>query len=114
MLNYVEIAFTQQGNCSCRVHRDYEVSNSKALVVMQYTGLKDKNGKEIYEGDLVTNQSRNNKQPHPVIFKQGKFIAFYQNLAYDFAPEIDIEQIEIIGNIYENPELVGNHLGTEK
>jgi len=81
-------------------------SEETGWTLMQYTGLKDENGKEIYEGDLVTNLSRNHNQPHPIVFSMGKFLAEYGGLQYDFGNEIDIERIEVIGNIYENPELV--------
>ena len=73
--------------------------------LMQYTGLKDKNNKEIYEGDIVTLHNSRYK----VIFnmEQARFVL------RDDKFEIEIpftnnnnERMEIIGNIYENSELI--------
>ena len=73
---------------------------------MQYTSLKDKHGEEIYEGDIVrstadfgTAQYDDNREIiEPVEFKNGCF--------YPICMEPE-ENFEIIGNIYENPELLG-------
>ena len=73
--------------------------------LMQYTGLKDKNGKEIYEGDIVTLHNSRYK----VIFKtEGARFVLRND---EFELEITFinnnnERMEIIGNIYENPELM--------
>ncbi|QDS35855.1 YopX family protein [Brevibacillus brevis] len=65
---------------------------------MQYTGLCDKNGKEIYEGDILF-WDGGFKVYTTVRFKDGMFLAGDMPL-YDCVDE------EVIGNIYENPELL--------
>lgn len=72
------------------------------IEVMQYTGLKDANGKEIYEGDIIRVNGRNME----VFFKDGYFGWGQEHDGkYSFDPFGD-EKIEVIGNIYENPELI--------
>ena len=71
--------------------------------LMQFTGLKDKNGKEIYEGDIVIDWNTGVKNEH------GKpYVISYEELwtVESLFPD-QFPIIEIIGNIYENPELLG-------
>jgi len=83
------------------------------IPVMQYTGLKDKNGREIYEGDVLRQQLRAGLFVlYLSVWVQGDYYCgFYLERTrpnpYQY---IDIGQertskLEIIGNIYENPEL---------
>ncbi len=65
----------------------------------QYTGLKDKNGKEIYESDLVTIPDHWPK--YIVLFIKGKYLLNGYKELCDWH-----EEAEIIGNIYENPDLL--------
>jgi len=73
----------------------------KEYVLMQYTGLKDKNGKEIYEGDIVIN---GDFVPDAYAWNEWKRQVVYDNEQTMFTG-LDGERIKIIGNIYENPEL---------
>jgi hypothetical protein len=71
------------------------------MTLMQYTGLKDKNGKEIFEGDVTTSEIGD--EPMAVVFWEGCFCHKWPDgNGHIFNPK----NIEIIGNIYENPELL--------
>lgn len=76
--------------------------------VGQYTGLTDKNGTKIFEGDIV----KYGDTVHNVVFEQRNGTAYF-GLVYStletlsFGYYQDLKQIEVIGNIYDNPELVG-------
>lgn len=75
---------------------------------MQYTGLKDKNGKEIYEGDIL--EFSGNVVALGIVKYNENFATFQAcngNSGWLFGNESGTS-IEIIGNIYENPELVKN------
>jgi uncharacterized phage protein (TIGR01671 family) len=72
--------------------------NGSEFVLMQFTGLKDKNGKEIYEGDVV--ELDGSDRPAVMEFHSGSFSL---RRIYGGA---DAYRMEVIGNIYENPELL--------
>lgn len=84
--------------------RQYTISEA---VLMQYTGTKDKSGKEIYEGDIITHS--NDGMIGVVTWSPGLYRFVIENLTqteiiadlcdYDFEPEV-------LGNIYENKELL--------
>lgn len=89
--------------------KSYHVRN---LVLMQSTGLKDKNGVEIFEGDIV--QYRDGEYSYLGIVKRDCYQFFIDGIEpddnYDF---IDVSNtfdgtssLEILGNIHENPELL--------
>jgi len=81
--------------------------NKKTYELMQYTGLKDKNGVEIYEGDILKNE-KSTSGNFFVKFNVGGYDAVYKNnFTLCLHPVLHyFDGAEVTGNIYENPELL--------
>lgn len=80
------------------------------IAIMQYTGFLDKNKKEIYVGDIIAPFNKA-LGPHKIIFSEGSFciensIGVWGTLKRAFDISHFNTDIEVIGNIYENPELL--------
>lgn len=89
-----------------------ERTDNENLKLMQYTGLTDRDGKEIYEGDIVKCFYPNEVKIMEVVFNQN-------TVSYEFRGEeiydslVNASNFEVIGNIYENKELLDEGSGDE-
>ena len=77
--------------------------------LMQYTGLKDANGREIYEGDIVADRTHMTEsgewvtERREVAFRNGSFVLLLSDSSWC---GFTAESVIILGNIYENSELL--------
>lgn len=91
----------QQDNDLGDIITDHNYDNGN-YILMQYTGLKDKNGDEIYEGDILREYS-NEIEDWVVLYEYGKFVGTSDNVWEDL---YELSDLEVIGNIYDNPYLL--------
>ncbi|EAF2578474.1 hypothetical protein CPD07_09425 [Listeria monocytogenes] len=95
----------ERKGASTLTYAHFIINNMHAIdekTLGQYTGLKDKNGKKIFEGDICWEE--HNECYGVVKFEEGKFLYVWENIAEDLWEVAD--SIEIYGNIHENLELL--------
>ncbi|MBC2084615.1 YopX family protein [Listeria marthii] len=106
----------ERKGASTLTYAHFIINNMHAIdekTVGQYTGLKDKNGKKIFEGDIVRNI--NGEYSYIGIVNKDRYTFYIKGVApkdnYDFADVSDTvtgkSSLIVIGNIHENPEILG-------
>ncbi|MCO4662999.1 hypothetical protein Si022_00715 [Streptococcus infantarius subsp. infantarius] len=103
-----EFAYLEEKN-GYRCERDFD-----EIELMQFTGLKDKNGKEIYEGDIVKfSDCDDDVYVTPVVWDKnyacfGVSFSGKYPISFDYLEEFytELKNIEVVGNIWENPGLL--------
>jgi len=88
-------------------------AQSKDCIFLQSTGLKDKNGKKVYEGDVIEHSFSPGRKSIFVLAPVVSFLDLWAQLNIKRYGQIDTpelfdlnDQIEVVGNIYKNPELL--------
>ena len=120
LLNVIEIWWKSGEVADIYTGQSTIFANYCNIKLLQYTGLKDKNGREIYEGDIIDiNQTVNGCNLFAIVWDKIGFNARYwvnntadRKYEYDIMELLDVnvnkydKDIEVVGNIYENKELL--------
>lgn len=96
------------GRIAIRPDQYNDYFDTEDMILMQYTGLHDKTGKEIYEGDIVKKTGNIGIDIGKVIYEYNGFIVDVMNMDRPYGRVHLLEKFtEVIGNIYEDSELLG-------
>ena len=100
------------------INEAIKASSDYGYIIMQFTGSLDKNGKEIYEGDIVRWMSTKYDWDKPdgeemylkenisfIVYKDNGFWVNIEDFGWEGENLWNWEEMEVIGNLYENPEL---------
>jgi len=90
-------------NVSCTSTKLSQIIPQDKFIPLQYTGLKDKNGVEIYEGDILAQESFIS---WVIVWAKCGFYAYNLHNSSTIYPLESATNREVIGNIYEHPELI--------
>lgn len=108
MLKVQELDFEDTfygGRLSIRTDQYNDYFDIEDMILMQYTGLKDRNGKEIYEGDIVYIMPEDERGIIRWDNETARYVVIYDNIISDFDNWYG-KDLEVIGNEFDNPELL--------
>jgi uncharacterized phage protein (TIGR01671 family) len=95
-------------------HTTYPFAGRRSFIdpdtVGQFTGLTDKDGKEIYEGDIVRS-TNSNEFVYEVVYEDKRFASFGLRRKQDvfmhyFGEAIEADECEVVGSVFDNPDLI--------
>ncbi len=104
-----ELRQAKEENLTELTARPLEIRSKDEIKLMQYTGLKYKNGKEVWENDIILYTASLIplvKEVYEVVFYQGSFGFVKPSSERSCAMYLQTSKLEVIGNIYESPELL--------
>jgi signal peptidase I len=111
---WVDWGFNEMINDYCFLGDDFNFfghdrtnNNYKVIAVMQFTGMKDCDGLDIYEGDIII--FKGHEEKYKVTFEYNSYYFRFENRLF-YISDYDYEgkTVKVIGNIYQNPELLTN------
>lgn len=109
MLNVQELDFEPTfygGRIAIRPDQYSDYFDTEDMILMQYTGFNDRCGKEIYENDIVYVSGEDENAIIEWDEETARFIILFDGWITDFDNYYG-KELEVIGNIYNNPELLG-------